>query len=129
MTSAQLKNTVLKILLTNPSTEKELFNLARKEFGKSKDTIPDKSQLLAAYKSLVKSGKIPLNKKFEQFLLKRAVRTMSGVAVISVLTKAHPCPGKCLYCPAEKTCLKVTYLTNHVMRAILAKFDPTDRFA
>ncbi|NLL94366.1 MAG: tRNA uridine(34) 5-carboxymethylaminomethyl modification radical SAM/GNAT enzyme Elp3 [Thermoplasmatales archaeon] len=33
-------------------------------------------------------------------LLKKPVRTLSGVAVVAVMTSPHPCPhGKCVYCP------------------------------
>jgi elongator complex protein 3 len=33
-------------------------------------------------------------------LVKKPVRTMSGVAVVAVMTSPHPCPhGKCSYCP------------------------------
>ena len=36
----------------------------------------------------------------EPFLLKKPMRTMSGVAVVAVMTSPHPCPhGKCSYCP------------------------------
>jgi len=113
------------ILKQKPSTEKDLFNISRKEFGKYKLPSPEKSLLLSAYHKLVKNKKLKADKKIEQLLTKRAVRTLSGVAVISVLTKAYPCPGKCLYCPTEKNMPK-SYLSNEpaVMRAILAKFDP-----
>ena len=30
---------------------------------------------------------------------RKKVRTISGVTVISVMTKPLPCPGKCIYCP------------------------------
>ena len=34
------------------------------------------------------------------FLIKKPMRTMSGVAVVAVMTSPHPCPhGKCSYCP------------------------------
>jgi elongator complex protein 3 len=34
------------------------------------------------------------------FLIKKPMRTMSGVAVVAVMTSPHPCPhGKCAYCP------------------------------
>ncbi len=34
------------------------------------------------------------------YLLKKPMRTMSGVAVVAVMTSPHPCPhGKCMYCP------------------------------
>jgi len=36
----------------------------------------------------------------EPFLVKKPMRTMSGVAVVAVMTSPHPCPhGKCSYCP------------------------------
>jgi len=36
----------------------------------------------------------------EPFLTKKPMRTMSGVAVVAVMTSPHPCPhGKCAYCP------------------------------
>lgn len=125
MTSKQLLIITEAVVSQRPETEKALFNLARKEAGKFKLAPPEKSLLLSAYHKLVKTGKAKADSKIERLLTKRAVRTMSGVAVISVLTKAHPCPGKCLYCPTEKDMPK-SYLSNEpaVMRAILAKFDP-----
>jgi elongator complex protein 3 len=36
----------------------------------------------------------------EPMLVKKPLRTMSGVAVVAVMTSPHPCPhGKCIYCP------------------------------
>ena len=36
----------------------------------------------------------------EPFLVKKPIRTLSGVAVVAVMTSPHPCPhGKCSYCP------------------------------
>jgi elongator complex protein 3 len=34
-----------------------------------------------------------------QFLQIRRVRTLSGIAVVAVMTKPSPCPGNCIYCP------------------------------
>ena len=35
-----------------------------------------------------------------ELLVKKPVRTLSGVAVVAVMTSPHPCPhGKCSYCP------------------------------
>ena len=39
-------------------------------------------------------------KLLEPFLIKKPMRTMSGVAVVAVMTSPHPCPhGKCAFCP------------------------------
>jgi len=56
------------------------------------------------------------------------MRSLSGVSVITVLTKAYPCPGNCIYCPTEVDVPK-SYLSNEpaVMRAILNKYDAYDQ--
>lgn len=38
----------------------------------------------------------------KRVLQKRKVRTESGVAVITILTKPFACPGQCVFCPQEK---------------------------
>ncbi len=47
----------------------------------------------------------------KSILQKRSVRTISGVSPIGVLTKAWPCPGKCVYCPSEAKMPK-SYLSS-----------------
>ena len=120
-----LTKIITVITAKSPSTEKELFNIVRTEAGKLKLDPPEKSQLLAAYCRLLKNGRIKKNPNIEKILVKRQVRSQSGVTVISVLTKSLPCPGKCLFCPTEKNMPK-SYLSNEpaVMRAILNDFDP-----
>jgi len=60
-----------------------------------------------------------------KMIKKRPVRSLSGVAVVSVLTKPYPCPGRCLYCPTEKRIPK-SYLSGEpaVERAKKLKYDP-----
>jgi elongator complex protein 3 len=81
-------------------------------------------ELIAAYRRLVASGKLPLDQNFLKAFRKRGVRSTSGIASITVITKAYPCPGRCLYCPSEPGMPK-SYLSNEpaVMRAILNDFD------
>ncbi len=81
--------------------------------------------LLRAYRTLVVRDQISPNQLLERLLRIRAVRTLSGVAVISVLTKPYRCPGDCLFCPTEKNVPK-SYSPNEpaVMRAILCRYDP-----
>ncbi|MFQ6076088.1 MAG: tRNA uridine(34) 5-carboxymethylaminomethyl modification radical SAM/GNAT enzyme Elp3 [Candidatus Bathyarchaeia archaeon] len=59
-------------------------------------------------------------------LRRKSVRTISGVAVVSVMADPHPCPhGRCAYCPSEPG-VPVSY-TGHepaAMRAIQNEFDP-----
>ena len=61
----------------------------------------------------------------EKLLRKRAVRTISGVSPIGILTKPYPCPGKCVYCPTEDRMPK-SYLSSQpaAARAVRNKFHP-----
>ncbi len=122
--------------------EKAIFELIKKtsknrgDFNKNKRTIakkykiniPKNSEVLRIYKDLVKNQKIRKNEKIEGFLIKRAIRTISGIAPVAVLTKPYPCPGKCAYCPDEKGVPK-SYLSNEpaVMRAIRSKYNPYEQ--
>ena len=84
-------------------------------------TLSNKDLLQAYHKIKPKKRQETL----ENLLIKRKIRSLSGVAVVSVLTKPYPCPGKCIFCPTEKGMPK-SYLSNEpaVMRAILNDFDP-----
>ena len=103
----------------------DLSRLKRKYAKEYRVNIPTNAQLLKIYKKMIGAGEIKKNRNLEQILKIRAVRSLSGVAVVSVLTKPYPCPGKCLYCPTEKGMPK-SYLSNEpaVMRAILNSFHP-----
>jgi len=89
------------------------------------------SSILKEYFILKRENKINKNwiKKYHSFFIsllkKRAVRTLSGIAPVAVLTKPYPCPGSCAYCPLKPN-VPVSYLPNEpaVMRALRLKFDP-----
>ena len=51
--------------------------------------------------SIILKETLPEDRKLlEPFLIKKPMRTISGVAVVAVMTSPHPCPhGKCAYCP------------------------------
>ncbi len=101
---ARLKKDICKILGVQPPTN------------------PD---IREAYEKMVAKGEIRRSLEFEKKLFSKCIRTESGVAVVAVLTKSYPCPGKCIYCPTEKEMPK-SYLSNEpaVMRAISAHFNP-----
>ncbi len=108
-----------------PETQMDFLLLKKKLSKEYKLPIPTNADLRDQYNQLLQKKKIKRSEKFEKILLSRAVRTQSGVAVVAVLTKSYPCPGKCIYCPSEKDMPK-SYLSNEpaVMRAIDAKFNP-----
>jgi elongator complex protein 3 len=74
---------------------------------------------------MIRDKKIKSNKAVQDLLTLKNTRSLSGIVVISVLTKPYDCPGKCLYCPTEKNVPK-SYFSNEpaVMRAISCSYDP-----
>src|ERR1043166_2981438 len=58
--------------------------------------------LILAYRTFAGSHDIP---PFDTGVLERLrlkpVRSASGVAVVTVLTKPYPCPGECIFCPND----------------------------
>jgi elongator complex protein 3 len=82
-------------------------------------------ELVRAYEEMIGEKGGVESGDFERLIRKRAVRSLSGIASVTVMTKAYPCPGKCIFCPSEADMPK-SYLSNEpaVMRAILNDFDP-----
>ncbi|MCD4694298.1 tRNA uridine(34) 5-carboxymethylaminomethyl modification radical SAM/GNAT enzyme Elp3 [bacterium] len=116
-------------LIKKAAKNREEFNKNKRIIAKKyKKNIIKNSEILKIYKSLVEKRKIKENKKVEGFLKKRAIRTISGIAPIAVLTKPYFCPGRCAYCPDEKGVPK-SYLSNEpaVMRAIRSKYNPYEQ--
>ncbi|MFA6474985.1 MAG: tRNA uridine(34) 5-carboxymethylaminomethyl modification radical SAM/GNAT enzyme Elp3 [Patescibacteria group bacterium] len=87
---------------------------------KYKMAMPTNAELLAELKNL----KIT-DARLQKLLQICSVRTLSGIAPITVLTKPYPCPGKCIYCPAEQNMPK-SYIDTEpgAMRALGLQFDP-----
>lgn len=81
--------------------------------------------ILQHYHELCHEGDIPYSEEFRRVLQTRGVRSLSGVAIITVMTKPWPCPGKCLYCPSDARSPK-SYLPSQpaMMRAILNEYHP-----
>jgi len=103
----------------------DLDSIKRKIAKKFKITTPSNVNLLKAYHNLVKNKSIKKNRNLEIILIKRRVRSLSGIVNVSVLTKPYDCPGKCIYCPSQKG-IPQSYLKKEpaVQRAIFACFDP-----
>ncbi len=120
-----LTTIILGLLNARPKSRPELINAKRKLSNGLKMPSPLNSDLLRTYRRLLKTEKIKRNIVLEKLLTKREVRTLSGVAVVTVLTKPYPCPGKCVYCPSENGMPK-SYLSNEpaAARAKGAHFNP-----
>jgi len=99
-----------------------IFRAVHKKFPK--EPFPSNIILLKTYLSMVEAGRIKPNKVLQNLLVTKKMRSLSGISVITVLTKPYSCPGKCIYCPTQKGVPK-SYLAKEpaVMRAILNKYD------
>ncbi len=120
-----MEKAIKEILKKRPHTREKLTELKRKMAKKYNLRILRNSEILKIYNDLIKRGKIFFDPEMEAVLRKRAVRTISGIAPVAVLTKPYKCPGKCAYCPEEGSVPK-SYLSNEpaVMRAIRNDYHP-----
>lgn len=87
--------------------------------------MPTNAEILALYRKLVSEGSESFDKETELLLRKIKTKSNSGVAVVSLLTKPFPCPGRCTYCPTERDMPK-SYLSKEpaAARALSNDFDP-----
>jgi elongator complex protein 3 len=84
-----------------------------------------KYMLVAAYRQLVNEGEWEEDPAVLARIRMKPMRTLSGVTVVTVLTKPFPCPGECIFCP-EDTRMPKSYLPDEpgAMRALHHEFDP-----
>jgi elongator complex protein 3 len=116
---------IIKNSIGNLKNERDLLKVIKKICSKNSKPFPSKIELLKHYHSLVKKGKIKPDKLLEVILIKKQIRTISGVAPIAIFTKPYRCPGNCYFCPTQKDIPK-SYLDNEpaVMRAIRNDYHP-----
>ncbi len=125
MRKSNIKKFILKAL-SSPLSDIKSLEKIKKDFAiEEKETFIKNSEINKVYFEMLENGEISSNELFEKLLITKKIRTLSGVAVIAVLTKPSFCPGKCIYCPDEKNMPK-SYLSNEpaVMRAIKTDFHP-----
>jgi len=86
---------------------------------------PPKSALVAIYHALVKSGEISADPTLLARIRMKPVRSLSGVTTVTILTRPHPCPGECIFCPDDVRMPK-SYLPDEpgAARAFQHGFDP-----
>lgn len=123
--SKQAQKAIHELLDKDIQTSQDLMLEKRRTAKKYKIIIPTNAQIISEYNKLSKTGKIKGRQQLLSILKKRAIRTLSGIAPVAVLTKPWPCPGKCIYCPTEKN-VPQSYLSNEpaVMRAIRCNYNP-----
>lgn len=124
----QLNLLVITLLdLPSASRTHEQMILCKRAFCKEQKLadMPTNVAILKTYKHMVQQQEIEPQRRLEQLLKKRSIRSMSGIVPIQVLTKPFWCPGKCIFCPNDATMPK-SYINTQpgAMRALLNQFDP-----
>ena len=89
-----------------------------------------KSELIRGLRHLRRRGDadalgLPPERELVAALRMKPVRTRSGVAPVTVLTRPYPCPGRCIFCPSDVRMPK-SYLSDEpgAQRAAEHQFDP-----
>ncbi|OYT33622.1 MAG: tRNA uridine(34) 5-carboxymethylaminomethyl modification radical SAM/GNAT enzyme Elp3 [Candidatus Aenigmarchaeota archaeon ex4484_52] len=129
------KSNAIKQLKNNPLFEKEILNIiskiknkqiTQKQLMREKQILSKKFNLdFIIPNSLILEYNVNKDVFVNNFLIKKKIRTISGVAIIAVMIKPHKCPGKCIYCPNSNIAPKsYTGLEPATRRAIMFNFDP-----
>jgi len=100
---------------------KEDIHRIKKYFGKKYclSRLPTNSEILSHIKTK--------DERVTKLLRKKPVRTISGVAVVAVMSSPYPCPhGRCLPCPGGPPFSSQSYTGKEpaAMRAIMHGYDP-----
>jgi elongator complex protein 3 len=83
-----------------------------------------KSEIIAGFRAFGPAAGVS-EAEFVARLRLRPIRTLSGVTPVTVLTRPHPCPGTCVFCPSDVRMPK-SYLSDEpgAQRAEDQRFDP-----
>jgi elongator complex protein 3 len=127
--------------IDNHAIRPEWWSLARRVVGEVQDGIGvmdalrmhpladggylGKYVLVAAYHEMVRKGELRPDNGLLEKLRMKPMRTLSGVTTVTVLTKPHPCPGRCIFCPTDVRMPK-SYLPDEpgAMRGVEHDFEP-----
>ena len=124
----RLEKIILEIIDKKPTNKAGFDNEKRKACGQLKISQPPNRKLISAYQNLLKKKRIKADTQIEFFLRKATIRTLSGVAIITSLTKPFRCPGNCVYCPSEKNMPKSYIATEPAAaRALSLNFSPYEQ--
>ena len=105
------------------SFEKEDLEHLLRRYPKDGKGFFSKAELIRGYRAL-RSGSA-CEQTFVERVRMKPVRTRSGVAPVTVLTKPFACPGRCIFCPSDVRMPK-SYISSEpgAQRAAEHQFDP-----
>ncbi|MBU1179588.1 tRNA uridine(34) 5-carboxymethylaminomethyl modification radical SAM/GNAT enzyme Elp3 [Patescibacteria group bacterium] len=124
------KKIILQLLKEKAADKSKLNDVKRLLSSSFQKSPPSNMELFKSYRNLLQKKKIKASPGLEKLLKTREIRTLSGVAIITVLTKPYPCPGKCVYCPSDSRMPK-SYLPKEpaAARGLALKFNPYKQVA
>ncbi|HEX9637331.1 MAG TPA: tRNA uridine(34) 5-carboxymethylaminomethyl modification radical SAM/GNAT enzyme Elp3 [Acidobacteriota bacterium] len=105
--------------------ERSLYRIARRH-PKAGRWVWSKSELIRGLRQLGRDGELGFDPALlAERLRMKPIRTLSGVAPVTVLTQPYPCPGRCIFCPSDVRMPK-SYLAEEpgAQRAARLRFDP-----
>ena len=114
---------IVERLLSEPDATYKTFKEVRRSICKKYHlkSIPSNTYILSLLPNEERS-------RFKDQLRTKPTRTASGIAIIGVMTKPHPCPhGTCIFCPGGvRFGTPQSYVKNEpgVLRAIEYGYDP-----
>jgi len=116
---------LLQTLATLPQATPEAYLEVINAHARRTGRLFAKSELVDGYRQLVAAGRLAPDRRLERALQLKPVRTISGVAPVTVLTMPYPCPGKCIFCPTFGNMPK-SYVPDEPgsLRALQNDFDP-----
>ena len=121
----ELRSVIREIESLETLEPRELDRIVRRH-PKGGKAVLSKSEIIRGYRFIAeREGWDPEASGFIARLRKKPIRTLSGVAPVTVLTKPFPCPGKCIFCPNDVRMPK-SYLSSEpgAQRAASHAFDP-----
>ncbi len=105
------------------------FNRVLRRYPKDGSGLFSKSEIVRGFRHLREArGWTEGEERFLERIRMKPVRTASGVAPVTVLSKPYPCPGKCIFCPSDVRMPK-SYLSDEpgAQRADQHRFDPYEQ--
>ena len=117
---------MLRALASAPSWDAHALDALLRRHPRAGRGLFSRSELLAGLEAF--SAQLALGERQAELaerLRRRRIRTLSGVAPVTVFTKPHPCPGRCIFCPTDVRMPK-SYLSAEpgCQRAAQYAFDP-----
>ena len=117
---------VVQELLDAESLDSSAYEKVVRRYPKDGRGFFSKSEIIRGFRHLNQKLGWDLDERpILEKLRMKPVRTQSGVAPVTVLTRPYPCPGRCIFCPSDVRMPK-SYLSSEpgAQRAAQHQFDP-----